>query len=117
MFIKLGILAACIVVGGLIFANEVDMFLPTTSATLTDSLKTDVANLGNNATVAVEKRMEESVGDVLDETTSIASNQITKMGEKISIELAEVRESTKQVMNTLYDTLSNTITGIHLWIQ
>jgi len=114
MFIKLGIFAAALVVGGMIFANEVDMFLPTTSATLTDSLKTDISNLGNNATVAVEKRMEESVGEVLDETTSIASNQITKIGQKISSELAEIRESTEQVMRTLYNTLSNTITGIHL---
>jgi len=105
MFIKLGILAAGLVVGGLIFANEIDMFLPATSAALTDSLKVDVTNLGNNATVAVEKRMDESVREVLDETTSIASNQIRNMGEKISIELAEVRESTEQVMGTLYDTI------------
>ena len=110
MFIKLGILAAALVVGGLIFANEVDMFLPATSAALTDSIKEDVTNLGNNATVAVEKRMEESVGEVLEETTSIVSNQISNFGQKISIELAEVRESTEQVMRTLYDTL----TSIHL---
>lgn len=114
MFIKLGIFAAALVVGGLIFANEVDMFLPTTSAALNDSIKTDVTNLGNNATIAVEQRMEESVGDVLNETTSIASNQIKNAAEKISIELAEARESTEQVMRTLYDTLSNTINGIHL---
>ena len=114
MFIKLGILAAAIVVGGLIFANEVDMFLPATSAALTDSLKVDANNFSNNATDAVEKRMEESVGEVLEETTSIASNQIRNMGEKISIELAQVRESTEQVMGTLYDTLSNTITKIRL---
>ena len=114
MFIKLAILAAGLVVGGLIFANEVDMFLPATSAALTDSLKVDANNFSNNATDAVEKRMDESVGEVLDETTSIATNQIRNLGEKISIELAEVRESTEQVMRTLYDTLSNTITGIKL---
>ena len=105
-FIKLGILAVGLVVGGLIFANEVDMFLPTTSATLTDSLKVDVTNISNNATDAVEKRMDESVGDVLNETSSIVSNQLSNAGETISNELAEMRESTEQVMRTLYDTLT-----------
>lgn len=110
MFIKLGILAAALVVGGLIFANEIDMFLPTTSAALTDSLKTDAANFGNNATDAVEQRIDESISEIVSRTTSTISTQMTKMGEEISIELAVVQESTEQVMGTLYDT----ITSIHL---
>jgi len=110
MFIKLGILAAALVLGGMIFANEIDMFLPTTSAALNDSLKTDVTNFGNNATNAVEERIDESFSEIVSRTTSTISDQMTKMGEEISIELAEVRESTEQVMGTLYDT----ITSIHL---
>ena len=110
MFIKLGILAAALVLGGMIFANEIDMFLPTTSAALTDSLKTDVTNFGNNATDAVEERIEESFSEIVSRTPSTISDQMTQMGEEISIELAVVRESTEQVMGTLYDTL----TGIPL---
>ncbi len=114
MFIKLGILAAALVLGGMIFANEIDMFLPTTSATLTDSLKVDVTNIGNNATNAVEKRIDDSFSEIVSRTTSTISDQMTKMGEEISLELVVVRESTEQVMGTLYDTLNNTLTSIQL---
>lgn len=107
MFIKLGILAAAVVLGGMIFANEIDMFLPTTSAALTDSLKTDVTNFGNNATDGIEERIDESFGEIVNSTTSTISDQMTQMGEEISIELTEVRESMEQVMGTLYDTITS----------
>ena len=107
MFIKLGILAAALVLGGLIFANEIDMFFPTTSAALTDSVKTDVTNISNNATDAVEERIDESFNEIVNGTTSTISDQMTKMGEEISIELGIVQESIEQVMGTLYDTITS----------
>ena len=41
MFIKLGIIAGIVILGGMIFSNEIDNLFPTTSATVFDSLKND----------------------------------------------------------------------------
>lgn len=107
MFIKLGILAAAVVLGGMIFANEIDMFLPATSASMADSLKEDVTNLSNNATDSVEQRLDESINKILVESQTTASNQLSNTGEIIANELAVVNDSIKQVFDTFYDTITN----------
>ena len=50
MFIKLGIIAGIIILGGMIFSNEIDSLFPTTSAAITDSLTNDVSKIGTKAT-------------------------------------------------------------------
>ena len=42
MLIKLGIIAAIIILGGMVFSNEIDTLFPSTSATVVNSLKDDV---------------------------------------------------------------------------
>ena len=47
MSIKLGIIAGIIILGAMVFSNEIDTLFPTTSATVIDSIKDDVSNIGS----------------------------------------------------------------------
>ena len=58
MFIKLGIIAGIVILGGMVFSNEIDRFFPNTSANVIGSLQDDVMNLGSQATDSVEKRID-----------------------------------------------------------
>ena len=57
MFIKLGIITGILILGGLIFSNEIDILFPSTSASIVESLKNDVSNFGSKASDSVEKRI------------------------------------------------------------
>ena len=98
MFIKLGIIAGIIVLGGMIFSNEIDSFFPTTSATITDSLTDDISNIGTKATSAVENRIDESIDKIVDRTSDAITNEIHETGDKISNEVSDVRETSQNII-------------------
>ncbi|WP_428325142.1 hypothetical protein [Nitrosopumilus sp.] len=98
MFIKLGIIAGIIVLGGMIFSNEIDSFFPTTSATITDSLTNDVSEIGTRATNAVENRIDESIDKIVDRTSDAITNEIHETGDKISNEVSDVRETSQNII-------------------
>jgi len=89
MFIKLGIIAGIVILGGMIFSNEIDNLFPTTSATVLDSLKDDAANFGSKASDSVEQRIDESIDKITDKTGNAISNEISEAGDKISNEISE----------------------------
>ena len=64
MFIKLGIIAGILILGGMIFSNEIDTLFPSTSANVVSSLKEDVSNFGEKATDSVEKRIDDSIDKI-----------------------------------------------------
>ena len=66
MFIKLGIIAGILILGGMIFSNEIDTLFPSTSTNVVNSLKEDVSNFGIKATDSVEKRIDESIDKIVD---------------------------------------------------
>ena len=99
MFIKLGIIAGIVILGGMIFSNEIDTFFPTTSATVVDSLKDDVANIGSQASNSVEQRIDESIDKIVDTTSDKITNEIHEAGDKISEEITEVKESSTNAIN------------------
>ena len=61
MMIKLGIIAAVLILGGMMFSTEITALFPTTSASLTDSLKSDFNNLNAIITDSAENRLDTSV--------------------------------------------------------
>ncbi|MBT3328942.1 MAG: hypothetical protein HN384_03265, partial [Nitrosopumilus sp.] len=65
MFIKLGIIAGILILGGMIFSNEIDTLFPSTSTNVVNSLKEDVSNFGTKATDSVEKRIDESIDKIV----------------------------------------------------
>jgi len=104
MFIKLGIIAGIIILGGMVFSNEIDNLFPTTSATVFDSLKNDVSIFGSKASDSVEQRIDSSIDKIVDKTSESISNEISDAGDKISDEISEVKESSQQ---TIKDEISN----------
>lgn len=104
MFIKLGIIAGILILGGMIFSTEIDTLFPSTSASVVDSLKTDVSDFGSKASDSVEKRLDNSIEKIIDQTGNSISNEITQTGNKISNEISEVKESSQKVIS---DGISN----------
>jgi hypothetical protein len=99
MFIKLGIIAGILILGGMIFSNEIDTLFPSTSANVVNSLKEDVSNFGTKATDSVEKRIDESIDKIVDKTGDAITNEISETGDKISDKISDVKESSKQTIN------------------
>ena len=98
MFIKLGIIAGIVILGGMIFSNEIDNLFPTTSATVFDSLKNDVSIFGSKASDSVEQRIDSSIDKIVDKTSESISNEISDAGDKISDEISEAKESSQQTI-------------------
>ena len=104
MFIKLGIIAGIVILGGMVFSNEIDNLFPTTSATVFDSLKNDVSIFGSKASDSVEQRIDSSIDKIVDKTSESISNEISDAGDKISNEISEVKESSQK---TIQEEISN----------
>ena len=98
MFIKLGIIAGIIVLAGMIFSNEIDLLFPTTSASVVDSIKDDVSNLGTKATDTVEKRFDNSLDNIVDNTSQSISNEISQVGEKITNDISNAKDSSQKII-------------------
>ena len=98
MFIKLGIIAGIIILGGMVFSNEIDTLFPTTSATVFDSLKDDVSNFGSKASDSVEQRIDSSIDKIVDKTTESISEEISEAGDKVTNEISEVKESSQKAI-------------------
>ena len=98
MFIKLGIIVAIVVLGGMIFSNEIGTFFPTTSATVIDSFKDDVTGLGEKASNSVEQRIDGSIDKIVDSTSDSISNEINEAGNTITNEISETKESTQKII-------------------
>lgn len=98
MFIKLGIIVGIVILGGMIFSNEIDNLLPTTSATVLDSLKNDISIFGSKASDSVEQRIDSSIDKIVDKTNESISNEISDAGDKISDEISEVKESSQKTI-------------------
>lgn len=98
MLIKLGIIAGIIILGGMIFSNEIDNLFPTTSATVLDSLKNDIGIFGSKASDSVEQRIDSSIDKIVDKTSESISDGITDAGDKISDEISDVKESSQKTI-------------------
>ena len=104
MFIKLGIIAGIIILGGMIFSTEIGNIFPTTSATVFDSLMDDVTNFGSKAADSADQRIDESIDQIMDKTSNSVTNGISNAGDKITNEISEVKESSQK---TISEEISN----------
>jgi glutathionyl-hydroquinone reductase len=117
MIIKLGIIAAVLILGGMMFSTEITALFPNTSASLTDSLKNDFDNLNAKITDSAENRLDTSIdktiqsvsdsvyegitetGDKLVENVNEKiSEGITETGDDIKTEIIESSESSKEIL-------------------
>jgi len=98
MFIKLGIIAGIVILGGMIFSNEISNLFPTTSASVLDSLKDDVSNFGSKASDSVEQRIDSSIDKITNATTESISEEISNVGNKVTNEISEAKESSQKII-------------------
>ena len=98
MFIKLGIIAGIVILGGMIFSNEIDNLFPTTSASVFDSLKNDVSDFGSKSSDFVEQRIDSSIDKITNETTESISEGISNVGNKVTNEISETKESSQKAI-------------------
>ena len=104
MFIKLGIIAGIVILGGMIFSTEIGNIFPTTSASVFDSLMDDVTNFGTNAVDSADQRIDESIDKIVDKTSNSLTNEISEAGNKISNNISEAKESSQK---TITEEISN----------
>ena len=117
MLIKLGIIAAVLILGGMIFSTEITTLFPSTSALLADSLKDDINSLNEKVTNSAENRLDTSIdktiqsvsdsvyqgitetGDKLVENVNEKiSEGITETGDNIKTQIVESSESSKEIL-------------------
>ena len=98
MFIKLGIIAGIVILGGMIFSNEINNLFPTTSTTVLDSLNNDVTNFGSKASNSIEQRIDSSIDKIVDTTTESISEEISEAGDKVTNKISEAKESSQKVI-------------------
>ena len=117
MFIKLGIIVGIVILGGMVFSNEIDTLFPSTSATVFDSLKEDVSNFGSKASDSVEQRIDSSIDKIVDKTTESISEEISEAGDKVTNEISKAKESSQQTIQeeisnfNLIESIQNIFTG------
>jgi len=116
MLIKLGIIAAVLILGGMIFSTEITTLFPSTSALLADSLKDDINALNEKVTNSAENRLDTSIdktiqsvsdsvyegitqtGDELVENVNKKiSEGITETGDNVKTQIVESSESSKEI--------------------
>jgi hypothetical protein len=117
MLIKLGIIAAVLILGGMMFSTEITELFPSTSVLLADSLKDDINALNEKVTNSAENRLDTSIdktiqsvsdsvyqgitetGDKLVENVNEKiSEGITETGDNIKTQIVESSESSKEIL-------------------
>ena len=83
MLIKLGIIGAVLVLGGMMFSTEIVTLFPNTSALLSDSLKDDINGLNEKVTNSAENRLDSSIDKTIQSISDSVYEGITETGDKL----------------------------------
>ena len=81
------------------FSTEIENLFPNTSATVIDSLKDDMSNLGSTASDSVEQRIDDSIDKIVDKTSDSIANEISEVGDNIANEISESKELSQKTIN------------------
>ena len=105
MLIKIAIIGAILVGGGIIFANEINQFLPETSVNLLDSIKNDFGKIKDDTFQSAETRVEGTIVTVTNEVNNIQE----KSSELLSKSPQEVADSTQKGIKEITKITQETI--------
>ena len=83
MLIKLGIIAAVLILGGMMFSTEITTLFPSTSALLADSLKDDINALNEKMINSTENRLDTSIDKTIQSVSDSVYEGITETGDKL----------------------------------
>jgi hypothetical protein len=106
MLIKLGIIGAILILGGMMFSTEITTLFPSTSALLSDSLKNDINSLNDKITNSAENRLDTSIDRTIQSVSDSVYEGITDTGDKL------VENVNKKISEGIIDTGDNIKTQI-----
>ena len=106
MLIKLGIIAAVLILGGMIFSTEITTLFPSTSALLADSLKDDINALNEKVTNSAENRLDTSIDKTIQSVSDSVYEGITQTGDEL------VENVNKKISEGITETGNNVKTQI-----
>ena len=98
MLIKLGIIAAVLILGGMMFSTEITELFPSTSVLLADSLKDDINALNEKVTNSAENRLDTSIDKTIQSVSDSVYQGITETGDNIKTQIVESSESSKKIL-------------------
>ena len=106
MLIKLGIIGAVLVLGGMMFSTEIITLFPNTSALLSDSLKDDINGLNEKVTNSAENRLDSSIDKTIQSISDSVYEGITETGDKL---VENVNEKISEGITETGDNIKNEI--------
>jgi len=106
MLIKLGIIVAVFVLGGMMFSTEITALFPNTSALLSDSLKNDINGLNTKITNSAENRLDTSIDKTIQSVSDSVYEGITETGDKL---VENVNEKISEGITETGDNIKNEI--------
>ncbi len=83
MFLKLAIIACIVVLGVMVFSNELYSIFPSTSSTVVSSLVSDMNAIKDRVSDVITERAAESINKAVNETGNIISDGIDTAGDRI----------------------------------
>ena len=83
MLIKLGISAAVLILGGMMFSTEITTLFPSMSELLSESLKDDINGLNDKITNSAENRLDISIDRTIQSVSDSVYEGITETGDKL----------------------------------
>ena len=118
MLIKMAIIGAIVLGGSVVFANEINQFLPETSANLLDSVKNDFGKIKDDTVQSAETRVEGTVVTVTNEVNEIqekSADMLAKGAKDVTEStqkgIKEVTDSTQKGIKEITETTQETIFG------
>lgn len=96
MFLKLGIICAILILGGLVFSSEINELFPSTSGSIVGSLNEDIGGIGTTVTESVEKRLDTSIDKIVEKTS-----------EQINTEINDVKEFSNNILSDELEKLNS----------
>ncbi len=106
MLIKLGIIVAIFVLGGMMFSTEITALFPNTSALLSDSLKNDINALNTKITNSTENRLDTSIDKTIQSVSDSVYEGITETGDKL---VENINEKISEGITETGDNIKNEI--------
>jgi len=118
MLIKMAIIGAILLGGGVVFANEINQFLPETSSNLLDSAKNDFGKIKDDTFQSAETRVEGTIVTITNEVNEFqekSSELLSKSAQEVADStqkgIKEVTDSTQRGIKEITKTTQETIFG------
>ncbi len=108
MLIKLAIIGAILLGGGVVFANEINQFLPETFVNFLDLVKNDFGKITDDTVQGAETRVEGTIVTVTNEVNEFQE----KSSELLSKSAQEVVDSTQKGIKEVTDSTQKGIKEI-----